>query len=66
MGKPQPARYRTTNWSSHITSLTKRRSLLIWGKKEMEWFALRDGRRGRPDGNRIASVEQQWACPLLW
>ena len=48
MSKPTPARYRTTNWSSHTASLRKRGSLLIWLDKEMAWLALHDESPGRP------------------
>ena len=30
MGKPAPARYRTTNWSSYNASLKQRGDLLAW------------------------------------
>jgi len=30
MSKPEPARYRTTNWSAYNDALRKRGSLLIW------------------------------------
>lgn len=48
MSKPDPARYRTTNWSSYTASLRKRGSLLIWLDKEMAWLAPHDGSPGRP------------------
>jgi len=44
MSKPSAARYRTTNWSSYIASLSKRGSLLIWLDKEMTWLAPHDSR----------------------
>ena len=30
MSKPEPARYRTANWSDYNAALGKRGSLLIW------------------------------------
>ena len=48
MSKPEPACYRTTNWSDYNAALQKRGSLLIWLDKEMAWFAPHDGRPGRP------------------
>ncbi|SDX91540.1 hypothetical protein SAMN05444340_12627, partial [Citreimonas salinaria] len=48
MSKPPPARYRTTNWSSHNAALRKRGSMLIWVDKEMAWLAPHEGRLGRP------------------
>lgn len=48
MGKPSPASYRTTNWSTYTASLCKRGSQLIWLDKETTWFALHEGSSGRP------------------
>lgn len=39
MTKPEPARYRTTNWKSYNAALRRRGSLLIWLDKEMVWRA---------------------------
>lgn len=48
MSKPEPARYRTTNWKSYNDALKQRGSLLIWLDKDMVWLAPRAGRNGRP------------------
>ena len=48
MSKPEPARYRTTNWSDYNAALRKRGSLPIWLDKEMAWFAPHDGSPDRP------------------
>ena len=48
MGKPKPARYRTTNWSAYNTALRRRVSVLIRLDKEMAWHAPNEGRPGRP------------------
>ena len=48
MSKPEPGRYRTTNWSAYDVALRKRGSLLIWLDKEMTWLAPHDGSPGRP------------------
>ena len=48
MMKPEPARYRTTNWKSYNAALKKRGSLLIWLDKEMVWLAPHEGSPGRP------------------
>ena len=48
MTKPEPARYRTTNWKSCNDALKQRGSLLIWPDKDMVWLAIRAGRPGRP------------------
>lgn len=44
MSKPEPARYRTTNWKSYNEALKRRGSLLIWLDNDMAWFAPRAGR----------------------
>jgi hypothetical protein len=48
MSKPEPARYRTTNWSDDNAALRRRGSLLIWLDKQMTWLAPHQGRPGRP------------------
>lgn len=48
MSKPEPARYRTTNWKSYNDALRRRGSLLIWLDKDMVWRAPKAGRNGRP------------------
>ena len=48
MCKPEPARYRTTNWSTDNEALRKRGSLLVWLDKEMAWHASLEVRPGRP------------------
>jgi hypothetical protein len=48
MSKPEPARYRTTNWKSYNDALRRRGSLLIWLDKDMVWRAPKAGRHGRP------------------
>ena len=44
MSKPDPARYRTTNWKSYNEALKRRGSLLIWLDKDMVWLAPKAGR----------------------
>jgi len=57
MSKPEPARYRTTNWSSYNAALRKRGSLLIWLDKEMAWHAQHEGRPGRPPVFSSAAIQ---------
>jgi len=47
MSKPDPTRYRTTNWSDYNAALRKRGSLLIWLDTDMAWLAPHKGRPGR-------------------
>ena len=48
MTRPEPTRYRTTNWKSYNDGLKQRGSLLIWLDKDMAWCGSREGRPGRP------------------
>ena len=48
MTRPEPTRYRTTNWKSYNGGLKQRGSLLIWLDKDMVWRAPKAGRPGRP------------------
>ena len=48
MTRPEPTRYRTTNWKSYNNGLKQRGSLLIWLDKDMAWCGSREGRPGRP------------------
>ncbi|WP_444666575.1 IS5 family transposase [Cereibacter changlensis] len=57
MSKPQPARYRTTNWSAYNAALRSRGSLLIWLDKEMAWLSPRQGRPGRPPVFSDAAIQ---------
>jgi hypothetical protein len=57
MSKPEPASYRTTNWSDYNASLRNRGSLLIWLDKEMAWYAPHEGRPGRPPVFSDAAIQ---------
>jgi hypothetical protein len=57
MTKPEPARYRTTNWKSYNDALRRRGSLLIWLDKDMAWLANRAGRPGRPPVFSDAAIQ---------
>lgn len=57
MSKPEPARYRTTNWKSYNEALKQRGSLLIWLDKDMVWRAPKAGRPGRPEVFSDAAVQ---------
>ena len=57
MTKPEPARYRTTNWKSYNDALRRRGSLLIWLDKDMAWLANRVGRPGRPPVFSDAAIQ---------
>ena len=57
MSKPEPARFRTANWSYDNAALRKRGSLLIWLDKGMARHAPREGRRGRPPVFSDAAIQ---------
>ena len=57
MSKPVPVRYRTTNWSEYNAALRRRGSLLVWLDREMEWFAPKGGRPGRPQTFSDAAIQ---------
>ena len=57
MTKPEPARYRTTNWKSYNEALKRRGSLLIWLDKDMVWRAAKAGRHGRPPVFSDAAIQ---------
>lgn len=55
MSKPEPARFRTTNWKSYNEALKQRGSLLIWLDKET-WC-------GEP--RRLVAPAVQKCSPML-
>ncbi|EAQ23793.1 probable transposase [Roseovarius sp. 217] len=57
MSKPEPARYRTTNWSRYSAALCKRGSLLFWLDKKMAWHAPHERRPGRPPVFSIVAIQ---------
>ncbi|MDE2442744.1 MAG: IS5 family transposase [Betaproteobacteria bacterium] len=48
MPRPTPPEYRTANWPEYNAALKQRGSLDLWFDPEMDWFAVPDGRSGRP------------------
>ncbi len=70
MCKPEPARYRTMNWSTDNEALRKRGSLLVWLDKTMAWHAPHKLRPGCPpvfSDAAIAfclSIEELFKLPL--
>ncbi|WP_172329873.1 IS5 family transposase [Mangrovicoccus sp. HB161399] len=57
MSKPEPARYRTTNWKSCNAALKRRGSLLVWLDKDMAWLAPKAGTPGRPPVFSDAAIQ---------
>lgn len=48
LSKPQPPRYRTTNWPKYNRALERRGSMLMLIDPQMQWLAEPAGRMGRP------------------
>lgn len=57
MSKPDPIRYRTTNWKSYNEALKRRGSLLVWLDKDMVWLAPKAGHMGRPPVFSDAAIQ---------
>lgn len=57
MSKPEPARYRTTNWKSYNDALKQRGSLLVWLDRDMAWLAPKFGKPGRPPVFSDAAIQ---------
>lgn len=57
MPKPQPQKYRATNWRDYNQSLKQRGSLLLWIDKEMDWLSPGSGKRGRADKFSDAAIQ---------
>lgn len=57
MPKPQPQKYRTTNWRDYNQSLKQRGSLLLWIDKEMHWLSPGSSKRGRADKFSDAAIQ---------
>ena len=62
MSKPEPARYRTTNWQSSNDVLQRRGSLLVWLGREMDWLAPKAVKPGRP---RVFSDAATQFCLMI-
>lgn len=57
MTRPDPLRYRTTNWKSYNDALRRRGSLLIWLDSDMVWLAPKAGQNGRPPVFSDAAIQ---------
>ncbi|SDJ63607.1 IS5-like element ISPth1 family transposase [Salipiger marinus] len=57
MSKPEPARYRTTNWKFYNDALKRRGSLLVWLDRDMDWLAPKAGKPGRPPVFSDAAIQ---------
>ncbi len=46
--RPEPAKYKTTNWRRYNQALKARGSLMIWLDRDLQWSGQSSGKRGRP------------------
>jgi hypothetical protein len=54
--KGAKTRYETTNWATYNAALKAWASLTIWLDKNMQWYALASGKRGRQQIFSEASI----------
>ena len=45
--RPEPAKYKTTNWRRYNQALKARGALMIWLDRDLQWSGLASGKRGR-------------------
>ncbi len=57
MSKPQPKKYRTTNWRDYNQSLKQRGAMLLWIDKKMDWLSPGSGKRGRSEKFSDAAIQ---------
>jgi hypothetical protein len=61
--KPEPARYKTTNWKQYNAALKRRGSLLVWIDPTTQWYA--NSPSGRAGRDRIFSDAAIQCCLTL-
>ena len=66
MSKPQPTRYRTTNWSSYNSALRKRGSLTVWFDPAITWEGVATCRRGRRQSYSDAAIQTCLTLKVLF
>ncbi len=45
--RPEPAKYKTTNWRRYNQALKSRGALMIWLDRDLQWPGMASGKRGR-------------------
>lgn len=50
-------RYKTTNWAAYNAALKARGSLTLWLDKDMQWYAVPSGKRGRQQVFSDAAIQ---------
>ena len=57
MSRPEPPRYRTTNWKTYNAALKSRGALTVWFDRDMQWLAQPSGKTGRNPTFSDAAVQ---------
>lgn len=57
MSKPDPSKYKTTNWKAYNAALKARGSLMIWLDRDMRWHGAPVGKRGRTPTFSDAAIQ---------
>ena len=55
--RPEPAKYKTTNWRRYNQALKARGALMIWLDRDLQWSGLASGKRGRPSLFSDAAIQ---------
>ena len=55
--RPEPAKYKTTNWRRYNQALKACGALMIWLDRDLQWSGLAHGKRGRPSLFSDAAIQ---------
>jgi hypothetical protein len=55
--RPEPSKYKTTNWRRYNQALKARGALMIWLDRNLQWSGLASGKRGRPSLFSDAAIQ---------
>lgn len=55
--KPEPAKYKTTNWKSYNEVLKLRGALMIWLDRDLQWSGASSGKRCRTPTFSDAAIQ---------
>lgn len=55
--RPEPAKYKTTNWRRYNQALKSRGALMIWLDRDLQWSGIATGKRGRTPTFSDAAIQ---------
>ncbi len=55
--RPEPAKYKTTNWRRYNQGLKSRGALMIWLERDLQWSGMASGKRGRTPTFSDAAIQ---------